>query len=147
MTQTTYEILALLERHFEDSVTLLKQLTTCPGQRADILIPLSNELRYVRAQIGFEVTEQASGFEMQRANYWGRIHRTFKERLKDLDDIYLEIQEREKQRMRKSLAPRLIILPWSSEEEENLLAASGPRPERCARTTGRMPLLKLPIKE
>jgi hypothetical protein len=64
MTQTAYEILALLEHHFEESVTLLRQLTTCSGQRSDILIPLADQLRYVRAQIGYEATEQASDFEM-----------------------------------------------------------------------------------
>jgi hypothetical protein len=123
MTNTAYEILAMLERHFEESVTLLKQLTTCPGQRSDILIPLSNELRYVRAQIGYEVTEQASDFEMERADHWGRIHRRFEEWLKDPDDIYLHVEEREEQRKKKGLAPRVIILPWSYEEEEKLLAA------------------------
>jgi hypothetical protein len=123
MTNTAYEILAMLERHFEESVTLLKQLTTCPGQRSDILIPLSNELRYVRAQIGYEVTEQASDFEMERAAHWGRIHRRFEEWLKDPDDIYLHVEEREEQRKKKGLAPRVIILPWSYEEEEKLLAA------------------------
>jgi hypothetical protein len=113
----------MLERHFEESVTLLKQLTTCPGQRSDILIPLSNELRYVRAQIGYEVTEQASDFEMERSGHWGRIHRRFEEWLKDPDDIYLHVEEREEQRKKKGLAPRVIILPWSYEEEEKFLAA------------------------
>jgi hypothetical protein len=123
MTNTAYEILAMLERHLEESVTLLKQLTTCPGQRSDILIPLSNELRYVRAQIGYEVTEQASDFEMGRAKHWGRIHRRFEEWLKDPDDIYLQVEEREQQRKKRGLAPRVIILPWSHEKEEKLLAA------------------------
>jgi hypothetical protein len=123
MTNTAYEILAMLERHFEESVTLLKQLATCPGQRSDILIPLSNELRYVRAQIAYEVTEQASDFEMERADDLSRIHRRFAEWLKDPNDIYLHVEEREEQRKKKGLAPRVIILPWSYEEEEKLLAA------------------------
>ena len=83
----------------------------------------SNELLYVRAQIGYEVTEQASDFEMERAEHWGRIHRRFEEWLKDPDDIYLHVEEREEQRKKKGLAPRVIILPWSYEEEEKLLAA------------------------
>jgi hypothetical protein len=123
MTQTSYEILALLERHFEESVTLLKQLTTCHGQRSDILIPLANELRYVRAQIGFEVTEQASDLEMGSVAHWGRIHRRDEMRIKDPDDVYLDVEEREELRKKKGLPPRVIILPWSYEEEEKLLAA------------------------
>ena len=102
MTNTAYEILAMLDRHFEESVTLLKQLTTRPGQRSDILVPLSNEL--------------------ERAGHWGRIHRRFEEWLKDPDDIYLHVEEREEQRKKKGLAPRAIILPWCYEEEQKLLA-------------------------
>jgi hypothetical protein len=123
MTQTAYEILALLERHFEDSVALLKRLTTCPGQRSDILIPLANQLRYVRAQIGFEVTEQASDLELRSMDQWGRIHRKHEMQFKDPDDVYLDVEEREELRKKKGLPPRVIILPWSYEEEEKLLAA------------------------
>lgn len=123
MTHTTYEILALLERHFEESVTLLKQLTTRPGQRSDILIPLANQLRYVRAQIGFEVTDQASDSEMGSMTHWSRIHRKHENWLKDPDDVYLDVEEREELRKKKGLPPRIIILPWSHAEEEKLLAA------------------------
>jgi hypothetical protein len=123
MTQTTYEILALLERHFEESVTLLKQLTTCPGQRSDILIPLANELRYVWAQIGFEVTEQASDLELGNMTHWSCVHRKDEMRIKDPDDVYVDVEEREELRKKKGLPPRVIVLPWSYEEEEKLLAA------------------------
>ena len=43
--------------------------------------------------------------------------------LKDPDDVYLDVEEREELRKRKGLPPRVIILPWSYEEEEKLLAA------------------------
>ncbi|HWO33892.1 MAG TPA: hypothetical protein VNO32_34270, partial [Candidatus Acidoferrum sp.] len=58
MKQTTYELLALLDRNLRDSVNLFKQLAECPGQRSDVLTPLSNEIQYVRAQAGFEVTSR-----------------------------------------------------------------------------------------
>jgi hypothetical protein len=147
MTNTAYEILAMLDRHFEESVTLLKQLTTCPGQRSDILIPLSNELRYVRAQIGYEVTEQASDFEMERADHWGRIHRRFEEWLKDPDDIYLHVEEREEERKKKSLAPRVIILPWSYEEEQKVLGRNGREQGRNANSSPRPLRRSRPRKE
>ena len=123
MTRTAYEILALLERHVEESVALLKELTSCPGQRSDILIPLADELRYVRAQVGFEVTEQASDLEMTAAARWGRIHRRHEMSFKDPDDVYIDVEEREQLRKKKGLPPRVIILPWSHEEDEKLLAA------------------------
>jgi len=54
--QTAYELLAVLDRNLRDSLSLFKRLAECPGQRSDVLTPLSNELQYVRAQAGFEVT-------------------------------------------------------------------------------------------
>jgi len=123
MKQTAYELLGLVDRRFEECAALLKQIATCPGQRPDILTALANEVRYVRAQVGFEVTDQASDFEMQSADHWGRIHRKHEMWLKDPDDVYLDVEEREELRKRKGLPPRVIILPWSYEEEEKLLAA------------------------
>jgi hypothetical protein len=40
--QTAYELLALLDRNLRESVNLFKQLVECPGQRSDVLTPLSN---------------------------------------------------------------------------------------------------------
>jgi len=68
MKQTAYELLALLDRNLRESVTLLKRLTACPGQRSDVLVPLSNEVQYVRAQIGFEVTSEANDFRTGEPN-------------------------------------------------------------------------------
>jgi hypothetical protein len=56
MKQTVYELLALLDRNLRETVNLLKRLTVCPGQRSDVLVPLSNEVQYVRAKIVFVVT-------------------------------------------------------------------------------------------
>jgi hypothetical protein len=64
--QTAYELLAVLDRNLRESVNLFKQLAACPGQRSDVLTPLSNEIQYVRAQAGFEVTTEASDFEQTR---------------------------------------------------------------------------------
>jgi hypothetical protein len=137
MTNTTYEILALLERHFEESVTLLKKLSTRPGQRSAILTPLTDQLRYVRAQIGFEVTEQASDFEMERADHWGRIHKRYEDWLKDPDDVYFHVQDREELRKKKGLPPRAIILPWSHQEEEKLLTVKRAKARKKRETNPR----------
>ena len=123
MKQTTYELLALLDRILRDSVNLFKQLAECPGQRSDVLTPLSNEIQYVRAQAGFEVTTEASDFEQEQATDWSSIHRKYEMWLKDPDDVFLDAEEREEQRKKLGLPPRIVVLPWSAEEEEKLLAA------------------------
>ena len=123
MKQTAYELLALLDRNLRESVTLLKRLTACPGQRSDVLVPLSNEVQYVRAQIGFEVTSEANDFEQANQTHWSRIHNQYLRWLKDPDDVFLDAEERDKERKKLGLPPRVIVLPWDSQEEERLLAA------------------------
>src|ERR1700723_2115088 len=103
MKPTVYEVLALLDRNLRQSISLFKQLAECPGQRSDVLTPLSNELQYVRAQAGFEVTTEASDFEQNQANQWGRIHRKYEMRLKDPDDVFLDADERDQQRKKDGL--------------------------------------------
>jgi len=123
MKETAYELLALLDRSFRESIDLLERLTGCPGQRSDVLVPLMNEVQYVRAQVGFEVTSEASDLELGNMTHWSRIHHKDEMRIKDPDDVFLEAEERDEQRKKLGLPPRIIVLPWSSEEEEKLLIA------------------------
>ena len=123
MKPTAYELLALLDRSLRESVNLFKQLAESPGQRSDALIPLSNEVQYVRAQAGFEVTTEASDYEQDQATHWSRIHHKYEMWLKDPDDVFLDAEERDEQRKKQGLPPRIAVLPWSAEEEEKLLAA------------------------
>jgi hypothetical protein len=113
--QTAYELLAVLDRNLRDSLSLFKRLAECPGQRSDVLTPLSNELQYVRAQAG--------DFEQDLATHWSRIHHKYEIGLKDPDDVFLDAEERDEQRKKQGLPPRIVVLPWSAEEEEKLLAA------------------------
>jgi hypothetical protein len=121
--QTAYELLALLDRNLREPINLFKQLADCPGQRSDALTPLSNEIQYVRAQTGFEVTTEASDFEQDQVTHWSRIHHKYEMWLKDPDDVFLDAEERDQQRKKLGLPPRIIVLPWSAEEEEKLFAA------------------------
>jgi hypothetical protein len=123
MKQTTYELLALLDRSLREAINLFKRLTACPGQRSDVLVPLLNEVQYVRAQAGFEVTSEASDLELGNMTHWSRIHRKDEMRIKDPDDVFLDAEERDKQRKKHGLPARIIVLPWSAEEEEKLIAA------------------------
>ena len=130
MKQTAYELLALLDRNLRESVHLFKQLAECPGQRSDVLTPLSNEVQYVRAQAGFEVTTEASDFEQDQATRWSRIHHKYEMWLKDPDDVFLDAEERDEKRKKQGLPPRIVVLPWSAEEEEKFRAARRAHPAK-----------------
>jgi hypothetical protein len=58
----------------------------------------------------------------------------------------LEVEEREEVRRKKGLAPRIIILPWSYEEEEKLIAAKR-KPERNAKPSREVVPRNLPGRE
>jgi hypothetical protein len=134
MKQTAYELLAVLDRNLRESVTFIKRLSACPGQRSDVLVHLSNEVQYLRAQIGFEVTSEANDFEQANQTYWSRIHHKYLQWLKDPDDVFLDAEERDEQRKKQGLPPRIVVLPWSAEEEEKLLAAKKARAAKKRRT-------------
>ena len=74
---------------------------------------------------GFEVTTEASDFEQDQATHWYRIHHKYETSLKDPDDVFLDAEERDQLRKKQGLPPRIVVLPWSAEEEEKLLAAKG----------------------
>jgi hypothetical protein len=69
------------------------------------------------------VTTEASDFEQGQATHWSRIHRKYEMCLKDPDDVFLDAEERDAQRKKQGLPPRIVVLPWDAEEEENLQAA------------------------
>ena len=48
-----------------------------------------------------------------------KFQREYNKKIKDPDDIYLEIKDSEDRRKKKGLAPRLVILPgWDMSDEE-----------------------------
>jgi len=135
--QTAYELPALLDRNLCESVNLFKELAECPGQRSDVLTPLSNEVQYVRAQAGFEVTAEASDFEQEQATHWSRIHHKYEMWLKDPDDVFLDAGERDEQRKKQGLSPRIVVLPWSAEEEEKLKLLAAKRAQNAKKRKGK----------
>jgi hypothetical protein len=61
-----------------------------------------------------------------------RFQRNFSEKLKDRDDIYLEVKASEERRKRKGLPPRVVILPdWDMSDEDRY---DDERARRRART-------------
>src|SRR6266852_1114466 len=48
-----------------------------------------------------------------------KFQREFSQKLKDPDDIYLEVRDSEERRKRKGLPPRIVILPnWDMSDED-----------------------------
>ena len=53
------------------------------------------------------------------ASWAYKFQREYKQKTKDLDDIYFDIKDSEERRKKKGLPPRLVILPgWDVSDEE-----------------------------
>jgi len=98
-----------------------------------------------------------------------RFQRDYNRKIKDPDDIYLEIKDSEQRRKKKGLPPRLVILPgWDMSDEERYneeqaknrkrtgnkgqktaknRKSNGPKPSRGAADRQQMDAVPTPEKE
>jgi len=94
-------------------------LESIPFLQRDLLRHARSDVEIARV---FANREFFDSFEKTVEDYarWAyRFQRNFSEKLKDRDDIYLEVRTSEERRKRKVLPPRVIILPdWDMYDED-----------------------------
>ncbi|HEV2421267.1 MAG TPA: hypothetical protein VGS59_06125 [Candidatus Acidoferrales bacterium] len=75
----------------------------------------SPKLRIMNA----DFTEKLSNSErFDEGRFW-KQRREFEKKWRDPDDVYIEVQEREEERKKQGLRPRLGVLPCSAANEED----------------------------
>jgi len=68
------------------------------------------------------------------ASWAYRFQREYKQKTKDLDDIYFDIKDSEERRKKKGLPPRLVILPgWDVSDEERYDEEQAQKKKRAVR--------------
>ena len=68
------------------------------------------------------------------ASWAYRFQREYKQKTKDLDDIYFDIKDSEERRKKKGLPPRLVILPgWDVSDEERYDEEQAKKKKRAVR--------------
>jgi hypothetical protein len=68
------------------------------------------------------------------ASWAYKFQREFKQKTKDLDDIYFDIKDSEERRKKKGLPPRLVILPgWDVSDEERYDEEQAKKKKRAVR--------------
>jgi hypothetical protein len=86
----------------------------------------SDTIRYARADVErarvYANREFFDNFEdiVENDAVWAyKFQREYNRKIKDPDDIYLELKDSEERRQKKGLPPRLVILPgWDMSDEE-----------------------------
>ena len=96
-------------------------------QRLEKVRPFNSEIiRYARADVeSARVDANREFFDnfddiVEKDAVWAyKFQRDYNRKIKDPDDIYLEIKGSEERRKKKGLPPRLVILPgWDMSDEE-----------------------------
>ena len=127
-----YEYLFLLNQNLQEAVQILRRLEKCPWLRRDFLRSFQVEVEDLRAQTNFEVIEHLSDREQHDWAHFGKLRRAWDRQFKDPDDVYLKAEQREEERRKQGLPPRLGIIPHEviAAEEARLEAEHGRKKRR-----------------
>jgi hypothetical protein len=122
-----YRYLFLLNHRLHETLQILKRLESCPGLRRHFLRAFQVEVEEFRAETNFELTALLSEREEQDWARFGKLHRRWRKQFADPDDVYIEVERREAQRLKQGLPPRLIgvLSPSVVAKEEERLRAEG----------------------
>ena len=132
-----YEYLFLLNQKLQETVQILKQLEKCPWLRRDFLRSFQVEVEDLRAQTNFEVIEHLSDREQHDWAHFGKLRREWDRQFEDPDDVYLKAEQREKERGKQGLPPRLGIIPHEAiTAQETRLEAEQRRNKKRSRKAG-----------
>ena len=111
MKLRVYEYLYLLNQNLQQALRVLQRLEKCPGLRRPFLRSFQVEIEDLRAQANHELTQSLCEREERDWYRFGRKRREWEKQFEDPDDVYIEVEEREEERRRRGLPPRIGILP------------------------------------
>jgi hypothetical protein len=104
-----YEYLFLFNQKLQEAVQILKQLEKFPWLSRNFLRSFQIEVEDLRAQTNFEVLEHMSDREQHDWAHFGKLRREWDRQFEDPDDVYLKAEQREGERRKQGLPPRLGI--------------------------------------
>lgn len=110
-----------LNRLFDELFAGLAKLESIPFFQRDLIRHARSDVEIARVYANREFFDNFEAIVENDAKWAYRFQRRFDERLKDQDDVYLEVRDSEERRKRKGLPPRVVILPnWDMSDEERL---------------------------
>ena len=121
-----------------DRFSYIQLFEKCPWLRRDFLRSFQVEVEDLRAQTNFEVIEHLSEREQQDWAHFGKLRREWDRQFEDPDDVYLKAEQREKERGKQGLPPRLGIIPHEAiAAEATRLEGEQRRKKKRSRKAGR----------
>ena len=134
-----------LNQSFDRLMVCLKRLESIPFFQRDLVRRALSDVEIARVYANREFFDNFEKIVEDDAKWAYRFQRDFDKKLKDRDDIYLEVRDSEQRRKRKGLPPRVVILPdcdWSDEDRHDEKRSQHRRKSplkrhRTARTTAK----------
>jgi len=134
MRFSVYESLYFLNRSIEDLIVILEEIKKAPGMPKRAFDAYRVDIEYLRSHATQDVLEIMNDKEIDEMAALGRQKKAYEDSLRDLDDVYFEVQEREEQRRSQGLPSLIGILrgyqPCGSEREETDVEPSVARSSR-----------------
>jgi hypothetical protein len=110
-----------LNQAFDRLITGLARLESVPFFQRDLIQHARSDVEIARVYANREFFDSFEEIVENDAKWAYRFQRAFDKKLKDRDDLYLEIRHSEERRKRKGLPPRVVILPgWDMSDEARL---------------------------
>jgi hypothetical protein len=108
-----------LNHSFDELIAGLAKLESIPFFQRELIQHARSGVEIARVYANREFFDNFEKIVEDDARWAYRFQRKFSERLKDRDDIYLEVKSSEERRKRKRLPPRVVILPdWDMSDED-----------------------------
>ena len=108
-----------LNRSFDEVAAGLQRLQSVPFFQRDLIRHALSDVEIARVYANREFFDNFEKIVEDDAKWAYRFQRDFDRKLKDRDDIYLEVKSSEERRKRKGLPARVVILPdWDMSDED-----------------------------
>jgi hypothetical protein len=119
MNLRLFQELTELNAAFEQVIKGLQRMEKVKLYHSDIIPYARADVESARADANREFFDNFDEIVEDDAVWAYKFQREYNKKIKDPDDIYLEIKDSEERRKKKGLPPRLVILPgWDMSDEE-----------------------------
>jgi hypothetical protein len=119
MNLALFQQMVELNRSFDEVAVGLRRLQSVPFFQRELIHHALSDVEIARVYANREFFDNFETIVEDEAKWAYKFQRAFNEKLKDRDDIYLEVKSSEERRKRKGLPPRVVILAdWDMSDED-----------------------------
>jgi hypothetical protein len=140
MNLRLFQELMDLNLAFERVIHGLRHMEKVRFFHADIIRYARADVESARVDANREFFDNFDDIVENDAVWAYKFRREYNRKIKDPDDIYLEIKDAEERRKKKGLPPRLVVLPgWDMSDEERYDEEQAKKRKRAANKGRRLP--------